>query len=256
MYDGDDVRIERRGAVAVVTLARPPVNALRTRTWTELGEAFRAVEASVVRVVVLRSGVPGIFSAGADVKELPMAPQDDERRMALSRRVLNQVVHAPQPVISVVDGPALGGGCALAAAADIRVGSTRARFGLPELDVARCGGARHLMRHLGQGPVRLLYFTGQPMDAGDAYRLGLLAGVHGDPDAAASELAATIAGKSPVALRLAKQSLNLVEMMDVDRGYEVEQQFSLRLARTPDAAEAIAARREQRPPVWSEVTVP
>jgi enoyl-CoA hydratase len=248
---GEDVRIETEQRIAWIVIDRPPVNAFRTRTWEELGSAVRTVAADrSISVVILRSAVPGIFSAGADVKELPMSPQRDEARQRLTRDVLDDVLDAPQPFIAAVDGPALGGGCALACAADIRTGSSTASFGLPEISVGRCGGSRHLMRHLPQGAVRLLYFTGGRMPAADAFRLGLLNLVSDDLDAITEDVARQIASKSPTALRMAKQALNLAERLDVRTGYEVEQQFSLRLAGTADAREAAAAFAEKREPVW------
>jgi enoyl-CoA hydratase len=250
---GEDVRVEVNGRIAWILIDRPPVNAMRTQTWEELGAAVRRVaDDPGLSVAVIASAVPGIFSAGADVKELPMSPERDEARQRLTRHVLDDILDAPQPFIVAVDGPALGGACALACAADIRVGSPTASFGLPEINVGRCGGSRHLMRHLPQGTVRLLTFTGERLSAPEAYQLGLLNVIADDLPARAAELAATIAGKSPTALRMAKQALNLAERLDVRTGYEVEQQFSLRLAGTADAREAAAAFAEKRPPRWAE----
>jgi enoyl-CoA hydratase/carnithine racemase len=111
------------------------------------------------------------------------------------------------------------------------------------------------MRVLPQGTVRQMYFTGKPISAEEAFRLGMVSELLDDADALhrrATELAEDIAAKSPTALRLAKQSLDIAEGMPVLAGYEVEQQFSLRLAATPDAAEAAAAFREKREPRWSQ----
>jgi enoyl-CoA hydratase len=203
-----------------------------------------------VSVLVVRSAVDGVFSAGADMKEPPAGPGTAERRSELTRRVLGAVEHAPFPVVAAVDGVALGAACALVAAADIRIGTSRARFGLPEINVGRCGGARHVMRHLPQGVVRWMYFSGDQLAAEHAVCLGFLAWLADDLDGEVGEFAGRVAAKSPVALRLAKQSLNLVERMDIDTGYEVEQQFSFRLAAHPDAAEGAAAFREKRSPRW------
>jgi enoyl-CoA hydratase len=253
VFEGDDVLALRSGRVGTIMLDRPKVNAMRTQTWHELETSVDLLAASqAVSVVLLRSAVPGIFSAGADVKELPMAPRDDVARQQLTRRVLDKVLGAPQPYIAALDGPALGGGCALVCAADIRIGTGRTTFGLPEINVGRCGGSRHLMRHLPQGTVRSLYFTGIPLPAPEAHRLGLLNTLADDLDAETAELAGEIASKSPTALRLAKQSLNIVESLDVRTGYEVEQQFTLRLAGSPDAEEAARAFFEKRAPVWQD----
>lgn len=243
-----------RERVATVTLRRPPVNALDSGTWHELDDAFAQLEDRTdVSVIVLCSGWPGIFSAGADVKELPMSLALDETRMRLTQRTLECVLRHPVPILCSVDGPALGGGCALAAACDVRIATRTARFALPEIDVGRCGGTRHLLRHLPPGAVRLAAFTGLPIPAEDAYRMGLVTELVDDADALArrtDELARHIAAKSPTAVRLTKRALDLSEPLSVRDGYEVEQQFSLRLATSTDADEAAAAFREKRPPVW------
>src|SRR5205814_2063275 len=117
--------------------------------YEELEEALAAVAAEPrVSVAVLRSSSARIFSAGADVKELPMPPQKDEARQQLSRRVFERILRFPVPVICAVPGPALGGGCALAAVCDIRLATNAATFGVPEINVGRAGGGRFLMRLL------------------------------------------------------------------------------------------------------------
>lgn len=252
---GADVSATLEGRVGTVLLSRPPVNAMRTRTYEELRDALRTLqEDRGCSVIVLRSGVPGIFCAGADVKELPMPPEQDEARQELTRGVFAQVLRSPVPVICAVDGPALGAGCQLACACDVRVATRTARFGVPEITVGRCGAGRFLMRVLPAGTVRQMYFTGSPIGADQAHALGMVAELLDGADALherARELAEDIASKSPVALRLAKRSLDLAEEMPLLDGYAVEQQFSLRLAQTPDAAEAAAAFREKREPRWT-----
>jgi len=253
---GSDVSWDIDGRVGTITLDRPPVNALRTKTYTELAEALEALVAERrLSVAILRSGSARIFSAGADVKELPMSPQRDEERQRLARAVFERILRFPVPVICAVPGPALGGGCALAAVSDIRLATRDASFGVPEINVGRAGGARFLMRLLPQGVVRRAYLTGTPISADDALRLGLVNELFDDAqslDIGAYELAREIAAKSPTAIRLAKQSLDLAERLPIESGYEVEQQFSLRLASTPDALEAASAFREKRQPVWPD----
>ena len=177
----------------------------------------------------------------------------DEQRQRLARDVLTAVQGSPVPVVCAIAGPALGAGFALAAACDIRLAARSASFGLPEITVGRCGGARHAMRVLPQGLVRQMYFTGRPIGADVALAAGMVNELLPDEDAVgarALEVATDIAAKSPTALRLAKQALDLVEWMPLTEGYAVEQQFSLRLAGTPDAVEAAAAFREHRAPRW------
>jgi enoyl-CoA hydratase len=253
---GRDVTSRHDGRVATITIERPPVNALRTQTYEELAAALdEAAGAPRISVAVLRSGLEKMFSAGADVKELPMTPERDEARQRLSRSVFQRILHFPVPVICSVPGPALGGGCALATVCDMRLATRNATFGLPEITVGRAGGGRFLMRHLPQGVVRHLYFTGRPLAADEAWRLGLVVELFDDVEAldrGTEALAAEIAAKSPTALRFAKQSLDLAEQMPIETGYEVEQQFSLRLGGTADASEAAAAFRDKREPRWGD----
>src|SRR5580704_534618 len=208
-----------------------------------------------VSVMVLTSASARAFCAGADVTELAElsgaeAEDADARRQELARRVFGQLLDLPQPSIAVIDGPAIGAGAVIASCADMRMGSPRASFALPEVAVGRCGGGRHLMRHLPQGVVRRMFFTAQPLPSEEALRFGFLdsvcesAGLVG----AAMARARDIAAHSPLALRLGKAALNDSEPLPVRDGYAVEQQYTLRLARSADSREALAARREKRAP--------
>jgi enoyl-CoA hydratase len=251
-----DVRWSIEGRIATITLDRPPVNAIRIETWESLRDALDGVRAAAgCNVVVLRSSSPTIFCAGADLKEPTLSPARAAERQRLAWQVLNGILRFPVPVICSVPGPALGAGCAIASVCDIRMASEQATFGLPEIDVARAGGARHLMRVLPQDAVRHAFFTGRPLPAREAWRLGMVREVLADVtalDAAVADVADAIARKSPTAIRMAKQALDLVEELPLGAGYEVEQQFTLRLHGMPDAAEAAAAFRERRPPRWSD----
>jgi enoyl-CoA hydratase len=248
------VRVETAGRVATVTLDRPPVNALSSGLYTELSAAIERLGAdSQVSVVVLMSGSPRAFCAGADVTELARlsgadAEDADTRRQELARRVFGQLLNLPQPCIAVVDGPAIGAGAVIASCADMRMGSPRASFSLPEVTVGRCGGGRHMMRHLPQGVVRRMFFTAEPLTSEEALRFGFLDSVHDSAGLAGAAMARAraIAANSPLALRLGKAALNESEPLPVLEGYAVEQQYTLRLARSADAREALAARREKR----------
>jgi enoyl-CoA hydratase len=250
------VRIEIADRVATMTLDRPPVNALSSAFYEQISAALEQIAASPeVSVMVLLSASARAFCAGADMTELaalagPEAAQADARRQKLARRVFGQLLDLPQPSIAVLDGPAIGAGAVIASCADLRMGSPRASFTLPEVAVGRCGGGRHLMRHLPQGIVRRMFFTAQPLSSDEALRFGFL-----DPvlDSAALVEAAMarardIAAYSPLALRLGKAALNESEPLPVREGYAVEQEYTLRLARSDDSREALAARREKRPP--------
>ena len=156
-------------------------------------------------------------------------------------------------VIAQVDGPALGAGCVIAACADVRIASSRAKFGMPEINVGRCGGTAHIGRLISQGAMRLMWFTGEPIDAQEAYRIGLVEKVV-EPDAleaTVAALAATIAKKSPVGLRVGKKSMNEAEELPVDIGYAHEQRYSTQMMHSEDAREATRAIVEKRAPVFT-----
>jgi enoyl-CoA hydratase len=250
------VRAETADSVAAVTLDRPPVNALSSGFYAELSAVLERIAADPqVSVMVLMSASSRAFSAGADVTELAAlsgadADDADARRQELARRVFGQLLELPQPSIAVLDGPAIGAGAVIASCADMRMGSPRASFALPELSVGRCGGGRHMMRHLPQGVVRRMFFTGQPLSSEEALRFGFLDSVHDRAELADAAMARArgIAANSPLALRLGKAALNESEALPVQEGYAVEQQYTIRLARTADAREALAARREKRAP--------
>jgi enoyl-CoA hydratase/carnithine racemase len=205
---------------------------------------------------VLRSASERVFCAGADISELGTltgrdAVDADEARQVLARETFDSILSLPQPTIAVIDGPAIGAGAVIASCCDIRLASTGASFQLPEVAVGRCGGARHLMRHLPQSVVRRMYFTAERLGASDAERYGFVELVNDDGAStldAALALAKRIAQHSPLALRLGKEALNLAEPLPVQEGYALEQQYTLRLARSDDAREALAARREKREP--------
>jgi enoyl-CoA hydratase/carnithine racemase len=254
-----NIKISNEGRVGFITMDRPPVNAMSTEMYGELNDAFQAVSRREdVSVVLLVSSSERCFNAGADVKELSVmtAAGDggrDERRQALARTMFDSILTNRQPVIAVINGPALGAGAVIAACCDIRYASERATIGMPEINVGRCGGGRHMMRLLPQGKMREMYFTGRPIDAQEAYRLGLFQRVvpQGTERDAAMELAREIASKSPLALRLAKEALNSCEPLPISEGYALEQTFTLRLAKSEDAKEATRAFMEKRAPVWS-----
>lgn len=254
----DAVTLQVADGVAVVSLGRAPVNALTVATYREITAAFRAIaEDAAVSVAVLRSALPNVFSAGADVKDLERnllagnTGYDEERQVA-ARELFESILHCPVPVIGCVNRTALGAGAVMLACCDFRVASERAQIGLTEINVGRCGGGRHMARILPQGWVRRMYFTGQPLSAAEFHRLGAIEELTADGAEfdRALELARAVAGKSPVAVRLGKQALDGAEGLGVEEGYRLEQTYTLRLGATEDAREAVAAFREKRAPVW------
>ncbi|WP_145011623.1 enoyl-CoA hydratase-related protein [Mycobacterium marseillense] len=225
-FSGEDVQATLRDGVAVISLDRPPVNALRTQTWAELSEALAHTVAVKPHAIVLRSALPRMFCAGLDLKERLIEPAALEARQRLVTATLASYAACPVPVIAAVSGPAVGGGCSLVAQCDIRVATSAASFALAEIDVGRAGGARHLMRHLDQGTVRWMALTGRRLGADQALLRGLITFLVDDADADALDIARCVAGKDRTAVELVKRSLDVVENLRVSEGYQVEQQVS------------------------------
>jgi enoyl-CoA hydratase len=249
-----EIILETVDKVARVIIDRPPVNALTIALYAEIADLFEALgKRTDIHCVVLSARGARAFCAGLDLHEfLAATVEDDPRRAAIVRRMFHAVRTCAIPVIAAVNGPALGAGCVLASVCDIRVAAENATFGLPEINVGRCGGGAHVGRHVPPGLLRRMFFTGQPIPAAEAYRVGFvdevvpLDGLMPTAEA----LAATIAAKAPLGLRLGKAALNAVEFMPTDEGYAVEQSYSTRLMATRDAREATRAVVEKRPPVF------
>ncbi len=249
-----EIEVQQSGRVVTVTMNRQPVNALTSALYEEMGEIFlKFVSRDDINCVIIASGSKKTFCAGKDLKEfLGATVEDDPRQAYIVRRAFEAIRHCPVPVIAQVNGPALGAGCVIAAVADIRVASEKATFGLPEVNVGRCGGAAHIGRLIPQGALRRMYFTAEPISAAEAYRLGLV-DVLVAPEAleeTVQAMAAKIATKSPIGLRIGKKSMNEAEEMAIDVGYAREQSYSTMLMRTEDAREATLSLVEKRPPVF------
>jgi enoyl-CoA hydratase len=158
------------------------------------------------------------------------------------------IYDCPVPVITAVHGFCLGGGIGIAGSSDLLVASEDATFGLPEIDRGAMGAATHAMRMFGMQTARRMLFTGEPVDAAEAWRLGALEALvpREKLSDTALELAAKIAAKSSKAIRLAKWSLNGIEVLDPKQSYRFEQGFTFELYTSPDSQEARDAFVEKR----------
>ena len=246
--------VETVGKIVTVTLDRPPVNALTLAMYEQVADEFEAIGARTdVHCAIFTGRGTRAFCAGLDLREfLAATPEQDPARAAIVRRTFRAVRDCAIPVIAAVNGPALGAGCVLTTLCDIRIAATNATFGLPEINVGRCGGGAHLGRHVAQGVLRKLFFTGRPIPADEARRVGLVEEVVA-PDAlmdAALALAGEIADKAPLGLRLGKRALNEIEFLPVEQGDAREQHYSTELMRSADAREATRAAVEKRAPVF------
>ncbi|MDP5278298.1 enoyl-CoA hydratase-related protein [Sphingomonas sp. DG1-23] len=240
------IHLTRDGPVASLALARPEArNALPIAAWQALAAAAR--EVGDARAVILRSDVPGIFSAGADVREFEALQQDPALRTAFRtamREAIEALAALPMPVIAAIDGGCFGAAVALILAADIRVAGNHAEFattparlglGYPEPDVAR------LVAQLGKGMASLMLFTGDRLAPDEAKRIGLVELRSRKAIDTASELAAAIAGNAPQAVRLLKRAIT--------GGKGLDQAFDDAFGGA-EFAEGIAAFRERRKPLY------
>lgn len=243
------LKLEVGDFIATVTLDRPPVNALSMPLYREITSVFRELSRrDDVRVVIL-TGAGKAFCAGRDIKHAEVDPISE--RLKCAHDMVNAIYHCECPVIAAVNGPAMGAGFAMVTMCDIIMASESAVFRKAEIDAGVNPSIKHLTRALPEYKARMLGFTGEPMDAQEAYRLGMVERVV-PPDElipTAQKLARVIANKSPVILRLAKRSANEVEAMSgFLEAYVKEQAVTQELAGTEDSREAGRSFIEKRPP--------
>ena len=232
--------VNPENGIAEVVIDCPPVNAFKASEWFELADIFRALSRDdAVQCVVIRAEGRG-FQCGVDVKELAADSNVIIAANRGCRELFGAIYDCAVPVIAACHGFVLGGGIGIAGSCDVVVAADDATFGLPEIDRGAMGAATHLRRLFPEQATRRMFFTGEPIDAAEAYRLGALEAVV--PAAqlrdTAMALAAKIASKSPLALRLAKEALNGIEVMQPKESYRFEQGFTLELYSSPDSQEA------------------
>lgn len=241
--------------LAVVRLDNPPVNAHSARMLADLPAMFdRLSDLDEVRAVIL-TGEGRVFCAGADIKERAggvAEPGDHWQTSRAAREAYHSIRECRKPVVAAINGPALGGGLAIAASCDILVASELASLGLPEIDVGLMGGQRHAMRLFSHSRLRTMALTGQRVLGPELYRTGVVEACVPPQDLmeAALTIGRSLASKSPVAMRMAKDSLNTIEEMSLRDGYRHEQNLTGELRRTEDSREAMRAFIENRSPVF------
>lgn len=255
MQDLTQLRIEMIGHVAILRMNFAPVNALSRTLSDELTFALdRISETDEVRAVVL-TGEGKVFCAGADLKgraDVIKGPGDLPAHSRRTRECFHTIRECAKPVVAALNGPALGAGLAIAASCDVLVASERAVLGLPEIDVGLLGGGSHAMRLFPHSLLRRMALTGYRVPAAELYRLGVVEAcvAHEQLMDAALAIANSMAAKSPLSVRLAKQTLNAIEDMSLRDGYRYEQDMTAALAKTEDAREAQRAFLEKRPAVF------
>jgi len=246
--------------IATVTINRPKVlNALDEATLHELERAFISLEGDPsVKVIVLTGSGEKAFVAGGDIAGMqPLGPTAARNSARMAQGVLDRIERCPKPVIAAINGYALGGGCELAMACDLRIAADTARLGQPEINlgiIPGWGGTQRLPRLVGKGRAKELLFTGDMIDAAEAFRIGLVNRVVSASElmTEAKKLAEKIAGKGASALALAKEAVDRGVEIDLERANACEVDlFGLCFA-TEDQKEGMLAFLEKRPAVFKD----
>ena len=253
------ILVERKDNYAIITLNRPKaLNALNQALMAELDTAINELAADEgVHAIVLTGAGERAFAAGADISEFNSMPSASvAAEFALrGQGVLNKIERLPKPVIAAINGYALGGGCELAMACDIRLAADTARLGQPEINlgiIPGYGGTQRLTRLVGKGVAKLLCLTGDRIAADEALRIGLVDRVVPAADllTEAKALAAKPASKAPVAVAAIKQAINVGTEGTLADGLAFEAaQFGLAFD-TKDRVEGVNAFLEKRRPTW------
>ncbi len=250
----NNLLLEVENGIALLTINRPKaLNALNSETLAELNTCLAELENNDdVKVVILTGSGEKSFVAGADISEMVNATPAEGRKMGLlAREAFGRLENMPQVTIAAVNGFALGGGCEISMACDIRVASDNAKFGQPECGLGILpgfGGTQRLPRLVGKGRAKELIFTCDMISADDAFRMGLAN--HVVPQAELIDYCKAMAGRimknGPLAVALAKQSINTGSDTDLDSGLKLEANlFGLSFS-TADKMEGMTAFLEKR----------
>lgn len=237
--------------IAVVTLTRSQVkNAINKQMVTELHHAFDALREDTDVGAVVLTGKGDDFAAGADISEL-RERKALESLAAINNALFNKIENNPAPVIAAIKGYALGGGCELTLACDIRIGGKSTKMGQPEVNlgiIPAAGGTQRLPKIVGLGRAKELVLTGWIIDADECYRIGLINRIVEDADVLlqALKLASTICKKGPMAIRVAKQALNQSTRMSLDSGLAFESVAQAMLFESEDKMQRMTAFLEKK----------
>jgi enoyl-CoA hydratase len=251
------IDVRREDGVAVVTIDRQEaLNALDLASLTELRDRLLEVSGDEsTRAVILTGAGEKAFIAGADIKYMSGLDVEEAKAWgALGHETGRLLETMPKPTVAAVNGFALGGGCELALACDIRYAASTAKLGQPEVNlgiIPGWGGTQRLARVCGLGIAKELIFTGRLVDADEALRIGLVNAVHDPVLEKAQETAALLASKSPVSLRLMKELANRALGGEHSANLSAEGEGFGELFSTQDAKEGLAAFVEKREPNFS-----
>lgn len=248
------VSLEVTGGVAVVSLERPPVNAMSRVLMEEFKACLlRAERDPSVRVIIVRSKLDGIFSAGADIHELQgLDPEGCASFIELGQRLFARLGEIPKPIVAAINGVCVGGGLELSMACDLRLAGESARFGQPEVNlglISGWGGTQRLPRLVGKTRASEMLLVGEQISAAQALTIGLVNRVVPDDSllAEAMALGQKLLAKSPVALAKIKETIERGLSLTLTEGLQVEAGCYVEAYTSEDAKEGIRAFLEKRP---------
>ncbi|MEZ3421924.1 MAG: enoyl-CoA hydratase/isomerase family protein [Eubacterium sp.] len=226
------INYEAEGAVAVLTINRPKaLNALNSAVLDEINEALDAVDTDTVRALIITGAGEKSFVAGADIAEMStLTKAEGEAFGKKGNDVFRKIETLPIPVIAAINGFALGGGCEISMACDIRICSENAVFGQPEVGLGITpgfGGTQRLARTIGVGMAKQLIYTGRNIKAAEALRIGLVNAVYPLEElmGAAKKMASIIASNAPIAVRNCKKAINDGLQVDIDEALVIEEKL-------------------------------
>ena len=249
-----EIILLKQGEIARITINRPPVNVMTLNTITELNQALKGLrEDPEVKVVLIRGNGERAFSAGVEVgdhlgEKLPLMLEE-------FGRLFKSLRNAGKPVVAVVNGIALGGGCELVAGCDMAIASEKAQFGQPEIKLGVNPPPASVLfpRIIGMKKALELILTGDSIDAWEAQRIGLVNKVvpHEELDQAAEEFAGRLVGKSGYILKLTREAIYEVsEISDYEKALDLMTYRSRKIMESEDAVEGLTSFIEKRKPVW------
>ncbi|HHT9137173.1 MAG TPA: enoyl-CoA hydratase/isomerase family protein [Candidatus Wunengus sp. YC60] len=253
----EHIKLEKKKEIGTITLNRSEArNALNRKMIQELGDVLTGLENDPqIRSIIITGNKD--FCAGADIKEMnAIKPEEIEIFCRWGHKVINQIENMSKPVIAAINGFAMGGGCELALACDIRIAGESAKFGQPEVNLGLIpgfGGTQRLSRLVGVGKAKEMILTGRILNAKEAESIGLVNAVVKDVEVMtkAEEIVQSIAQKSPLAVKMAKALIN--ENQEIGKGLEREIALFAQCFATQDRLEGINAFLEKRKPKFKGI---
>ena len=249
------VSLQKEGRTAIIKISNPPaLNALNSKILTELSLALHEAESDKEVYAIIITGEGRSFVAGADIQEMSsLNPAEGEAFGKVGSDIFRSIEKSEKPVIAAVNGFALGGGCELAMACDIRIASDNAKFGQPEVGLGITpgfGGTVRMAKLIGPAKAKELIFTGRVIDAAEALSIGLVNKVVPAADilTSAIEMAKTIALKAPVAVRLSKKVINYATDYPTEESVTLENRLFGSCFGTLDQKEGMEAFLQKRKP--------